>query len=84
MIDNEEMVTVYTVKNPVEAEIIKNALQAEGIRCFLEGINQAVEVGLVPQVRLQVAEHDAARARKLIQDHEDMHDETELDVEENT
>ena len=37
--DAKELVTVYTVADPVNAEIVKNALGAEGIRCFLQGMN---------------------------------------------
>ena len=39
--DTNDLVAVYTVANPVKAEIIKNALAGEGIRCFIEGENQA-------------------------------------------
>ena len=45
--NSQDLVTVYTVANSVQAEIIKNALQAEGIRCFVDGINQAAEAGLM-------------------------------------
>ena len=45
--DFEEFMTVYTVSNPVKAEIIKNFLQSESIPCFLDGVNQAAEAGLM-------------------------------------
>ena len=44
--ESQDLVTIYTVGNPIQAEIIKNALQAEGIRCFIDGENQAAEAGL--------------------------------------
>jgi len=69
--DSKELVTIYTVANVGEGEIIKNALQAEGIRCFIEGGNQAGEAGLIGvSIKLQVALENADRARKLIAAHE--------------
>jgi Putative prokaryotic signal transducing protein len=69
--DSQELVTVYTVGNPVQAEIIKNALQANGIRCFLDGINQAAEAGLMAlEIKVQVAPADADKARKLVESHD--------------
>jgi hypothetical protein len=66
-----QLVTVYTVDNPVKAEIIQNALHDEGIRCFLEGENQAGEAGLVAfEIKIQVPIADADRARKFIESHE--------------
>ena len=64
-----QLVTVYTVENPVEAEIIQNALHAEGIRCFLEGENQAGGLTAM-EIKIQVPIADADRARKLIASHE--------------
>jgi hypothetical protein len=59
------------VGNPVQAEIIKNALAGEGIRCFIEDENQAAVSGLIGvQIRLLVPERDAERAVRFIQDHE--------------
>jgi hypothetical protein len=66
-----DLVTVYTLNNPLQAEIIKNALEAEGIRCFLDGLNQAAEPGLmVFQIKVQVPAGDADRASRLIKAHE--------------
>ena len=68
--DAKELVTVYTVANPVEAQIIKNALAAEGIRAFVEGGNQAAKAGLIGiPIHIEVAAIDAARARKFIEHH---------------
>jgi Putative prokaryotic signal transducing protein len=69
--DSQELVTVYNASNSVEAEIVKNALEDEGIRCFVEGENQAAGSGLtgIP-VQIQVAAVDADRAREFIQTHE--------------
>jgi hypothetical protein len=69
--DPNELVTVYTVSNNLEAEIIKNALNNEGIKCFVEGGLQAAESGLTGLVvRIDVPAVDADRARKFIQHHE--------------
>src|ERR1700722_15997965 len=69
--ESNDLVTVYTVGNPVQAEIIKNALQAEGIRCFLDGINQAAEAGLIGlKIGVEGAPADADRARKLVESHD--------------
>ncbi len=69
--DIKDLVTVYTLADPVKAEIIKNALHAEGIRCFLEGANQAGEAGLMMfEIKVQVPAKDADRARKILREHE--------------
>lgn len=69
--DPAELVTVYTVANPVEAEIIKNALEAEGIRCFVENEGQAGEIGLTGlEIRINVPATAAERARVFIEEHE--------------
>ena len=68
--DPNELVTVYTVSNNIEAEIVKNALNSEGIKCFVEGGNQAGEAGLVGiPIRLECPASDADRARKFLEQH---------------
>jgi hypothetical protein len=72
--DIKDLVTVYTVSKPTEAQIVKNYLQSEGIHCFVEGGNQAAAAGLIGlEITLQVAAADADRARKLIAAHEARH-----------
>jgi len=69
-----DLVTVYTLNDPIRAEIIKGALQAEGIHCFLAGINMAEQASLSPfPVEVQVPAGDADRARKFIELHESRH-----------
>jgi hypothetical protein len=67
----QDLVTVYEVQDAVEAEIIKNALTVEGIRCVLGGEEQA-SVAAVPgtKVQIQVAAADAVQAREFIKAHE--------------
>jgi hypothetical protein len=68
--DIHEPVTVYAVTNPVEAEIIRNVLQAEGIHCYLDGVNQAVAPGAGAfEIKVQVAAGDADCAGRLIRSH---------------
>ena len=78
--ESDDLVTVYTVFNPIEAEIIKNALEAEEIPCFVEGINQAAEPGLAAlPIHIQVPAGEADRARMFIQTHEHHRDEPDSD-----
>ena len=72
--DTQDWATVYTLADPIKAEIIKNALEAEGMRCNLDGINQAAETGLtVMEIKVQVSPEDAEPARKFIVEHERTH-----------
>jgi hypothetical protein len=64
--ETDEPVTVYTVKNPYEAEIIKTVLQAEGITCELDGEGQAglsdiLEIGILVRAK------DVDKARRIIE-----------------
>lgn len=68
--DPKELVAVYTVTNPVQAEIIKNALEDEEIQCALDGEAQAGLTGVL-EIRIMVMAKDADRALALIQDHEE-------------
>lgn len=65
--DAQDLVTVYTVTNPIQAEIIKNALQSEGIACELDGENQA---GLsdILEIGILVRADDADRALDIIRE----------------
>jgi hypothetical protein len=67
--DGGELVTVYTLKDPYKAEIIKNALRGEGIPCELDGEGQA---GLsdVLDIGVLVRAQDADLAQGLIEQHE--------------
>jgi Putative prokaryotic signal transducing protein len=84
--DPLEFVTVYEASNSVEAEIVRNALLDEGVKCFMAGENQAAGSGLagIP-VTIQVAAVDADRAREFIRAHEErrehMNDTDDMDDE---
>jgi hypothetical protein len=66
-----EPVTVYEAATAFHAELIKNALDAEGIPCLLAGIEQASTAALPGTVvQVQVPAVEAERARALIAAHE--------------
>jgi hypothetical protein len=71
----DEPVTVYTLNNPYEAEVIKTILEGEGISCQLDGEGQA---GLsdILAIGVLVRARDADRARKII-----MHNEAKQQAE---
>jgi hypothetical protein len=71
MMDTDDLVTIYSATDPGTAEIIKNFLEAEGIRCFLENENQGGFEGLTGMaIHVQVPASAAAHARKLLAQHE--------------
>lgn len=64
----EEMVTVGTFLEPIEAEMTKGRVESAGIAVFLSGENaRMMEPGLGP-LRLQVASADAEDARAILAD----------------
>jgi len=65
----QELVPVYTVKNPNQAEIVKNFLESEGIPCSIEGEGQVGLAGIL-DIKLLVRAADADKARSLIAEHE--------------
>ena len=44
---HENIVTVYSISEPFEAELIKNTLQDNGIQCSLDGATQGGFTGVV-------------------------------------
>ena len=65
----DDPITVYTLNDYYQAEIIKNALQSEGIHCDLDGENQA-GLAEVLTIGVMVRQRDADHARKIIRKHE--------------
>jgi hypothetical protein len=63
--DREDLVSVYSVNNPMEAEIIRNALHDAGIACEIGGETQA---GLAGVLEIDILTHvgDADAARKYL------------------
>jgi len=67
----DELVTVETVSNPVEAQIIRNALNAEGIACEIGNQNQAAFTGIgALEIEILTRAADADRARKILREQE--------------
>lgn len=65
----DEPVTVYTLNDPYEAEVVRTELCGEGIRCELDGEHQAGFSGVL-KIGVLVRARDADRARKVIRRHE--------------
>ncbi len=64
----EEVVTVASFSEPLEAEMARGRLESAGIEVFLAGENARImEPGLGP-LRLQVAGKDEADARAILDD----------------
>ncbi len=67
--DPHELVRVYTVQEPTLAELLKQELASEGVRCEISGENQAGLTGLLT-IDLFVQATDVDRARDLLQQFE--------------
>jgi len=65
--DEQDLVTVCTVKNLAEAEIIRGAFESAGIACKIGGEGQA---GLAGVLEIDVLTHasDIKKARKLLRE----------------
>ncbi len=62
---------VFTTSDPIKADLIKNMLEAEGIRCVLEGHDQSFGPGFIAiDIKVMVEAGRADEARKLIEAHE--------------
>ena len=68
----DEPVTVYTVNSPYEAEVIKMALQGEGLSCELDGEGQAGLSGIL-EIGILVPAREADRAQRIIEQNEARH-----------
>jgi hypothetical protein len=69
-----DLVTAYTVDDPTQAQIIKNALEVEGIECLLAGIEEATTAGIPgAPIQIQVPAAEAVRARNFLRSHEGIH-----------
>lgn len=66
--DPNELVTIYATTKPTEAEMIKNMLEAEGIRCEVANESQAGLSGIL-EIPILVTAPDQARAQELIASH---------------
>lgn len=73
---DQKIVSIYSLNDPYEAELIKNTLEDRDIRCSLDGETQGGFVGVV-NIGILVKESDAERAIELIRKHHSHHDEKE-------
>jgi hypothetical protein len=71
-VDTNEPIVLCTTTNPIEAEFLKNLLEAEGIKCELTGENQGSFTGLF-DIRLLVRAWDEDRARQVLNAHDLQH-----------
>jgi hypothetical protein len=65
---HNDPVEVHTTASAAEAEIVKNLLKAEGIRCEVDNSMQAGLAGVLP-ISIKVRPEDAGRAKELIETH---------------
>jgi len=68
----DTLVPIYQTTDVGRAEIIKGALEGQGIRCSLENEHQAALSGVL-QCRLLVRQEDETLARDFIEAHEPVH-----------
>jgi hypothetical protein len=71
---SNDFVTVATTSTPTEASLIRNHLEAEGIRVFLSdeaAVGMAWYLGnAIGGVKVQVADEDAERAFEILDEHD--------------
>lgn len=66
-----DLVEVYSTSDANEAEILRNALHGEGIKCEIDGKSQAGFVGIgAVEIKLLVLAEDFDRARSYLERHE--------------
>jgi hypothetical protein len=67
--DIHEPVVAYTVKDPMEAEIIRSFLKSKGIPCTIGGEHQIGLAGVM-DIEIIVRSVDADRVHKLLEAHD--------------
>ena len=65
---DQQLVTVYTLNDPTEAELIRNLLHDNGIACELDGEHQAGFTGMF-SIGVLVKDWDEDKARRVLRDH---------------
>jgi hypothetical protein len=69
--DMNDPVVVFTTSDGIKADLIKNMLQDEGIKCALDGGDQTLFPGFIAiNIKVMVEASHADRARKMIEEHE--------------
>ena len=64
----EKLITVYTLNDPTQAELIKNLLNGHGIPCSLDGEHQAGFAGCM-SIKVLVSEGDVDQAKEALERH---------------
>jgi hypothetical protein len=64
------MVTAARYIDPAEAQMARSALEAAGIRCFLQGETANSLIPVAFRARLLVPEEEEARAREVLENAE--------------
>ena len=68
--DQNELLTVYTTTDANEAEVIRGAIQAEGMKCDIVGEGQAGLAGLdTMEIEIIVRAEDFDQAKAFIDEH---------------
>ena len=82
----QETVNIYSLGDPIKAQLIKNALEDEAIPCILAGIEQASSAAIPgTNILVQVPEEFAEQALAIIKSHDHVHpDDEEDDVDDGT
>jgi len=71
---SDDLMSVYSAKNPSEAEILRGALHFEGIKCEISGENQAGLAGIDSlEIQLLVRAEDFDRAHAFLEQHQRSH-----------
>lgn len=65
----QNLVTVYTHIIESSIELVKTALESEGIKCFVKGVDRMrASLSFGTGLELQVPEKDRTRAEKIIKE----------------
>ncbi len=71
LMDADDLLVVYTTTDSSDAEILRGAIRAEGIKCEIEGDGQAGSTGLgIMEIKLLVRAEDFDRARSYVEKHQ--------------
>ena len=67
----DDLMEVFSTNDANEAEIIRNALHDEGIKCSIDGEHQAGLTGIISmEIKIVVRAEDYDRARSYLESHD--------------
>jgi hypothetical protein len=71
MMKPDDLLEVYSTDSTNDADVLRNALHAEGIKCEIDGEHQAGLAGIgIMEIKLLVRAEDFDRARSYVERHE--------------